>query len=354
MEILDKPQSQVAAYQPFYAQLAELEQKNETLVFDYEAKAGNKEARSHVHSLRKTKSALESVRKEAKADYLRLGRLVDSEASAIETRIEAMIEVHQVKLDEIEQRETDRRNRMQAKLDELKLVHHDSTVTDYKFHLATLEAVVIDSKWEEFETEALHARAASIIKHRELLAALEKHLAEQEELTKLRQQAAAQAQKERDEAIAKAAVDRAQAEAVAKAKQEAEKAQRAIEAAQAKAKTEKEAAARRELELKLAAETAERRRVEAEQAAKQAAIDAQVRAEQDKARAIKAEQDRVAAVAKAEADALAKREANKAHLIKFNNEAMTAFVDAGLSSEIAKHVVKLIAQGKVPHVTINY
>ena len=65
-EILDAPKSAVAAYQPFYAQLAELETNNARLVFDYESKKGNKEARSHVNTLRLTKGALERVRKAEK------------------------------------------------------------------------------------------------------------------------------------------------------------------------------------------------------------------------------------------------------------------------------------------------
>lgn len=108
MEVRDKPQTSVASYQPFYAQLAQLEADNASLAFDYESKKGNKEARSHVNSLRLAKGSLERTRKEAKEESLRIGRAVDSEAKEIGGRIEAMIAVHQVKIDEIEQREQDR------------------------------------------------------------------------------------------------------------------------------------------------------------------------------------------------------------------------------------------------------
>lgn len=355
-ELLEAPApvSAITQYQPFYAQLAELEENNTKLVFDYESTKGNKEARSHVHTLRLTKGALERTRKEAKAESLRIGRAVDSEATEIEKRIEAMIKVHQDEIDRIEKRDTDRIAAIQTKLAALSEIHHDKSAADYRFHLRTLEAVKIDDDWQEFTVDAAQAKDAAIAKHRELLAAVEKYEQEQAELAKLRKDAEDRAQKDRDDAIAKAAADKAIADAALKAEQEAEKARKAIADAELKAKNEREAGERRELELKLQAENAERRRVEAEQKAAQDAKDAITRAEQAQAQAIQAEKDRVAAVAKAEADALAKREANKAHLTKVNRAALAALVAGGINEECAKECIKLIALGKIPAVQINY
>ncbi len=72
-EIIDAPKSDVAVYAPFYADLAKLEDDNKKLTFAYETPKGNKEARSHVYTLRQTKGALERTRKEAKA-FLRIAR----------------------------------------------------------------------------------------------------------------------------------------------------------------------------------------------------------------------------------------------------------------------------------------
>ena len=57
---------------------------------------------------------------------------------------------------------------------------------------------------------------------------------------------------------------------------------------------------------------------------------------------------------KAEADALAAREASKTHMRKFNNEALQCFIDGGLSVESAKLAVTLIAKKSITNVTINY
>ena len=353
-ELLDAPKSAVAAYLPFYSQLAELEQNNAMLAFDYESKKGNKEARSHINTLRLTKGALERTRKEAKAESLRIGRAVDSEASEIESRIEAMIAVHQVKIDEIEQREADRIGKITARLDELKIVHHGKSAADYRFHLTTLESVKIDESWAEFANTASIVKDEAIATHRQLLADREKSDAEAAELERLRAESAQRAQKDRDDAIAKAAADKAIADAKLQAEAEAAKARKAIEDAEAKAKHEREAAERRELELKLQAEQAERRRIESEQKAEQDKKDAADKALADQARAIKAEQDRVAAIAQAEADAQAKRAANQAHLAKINRAALAALVDGGISEECGKECIRLIAMGKIPNVQINY
>lgn len=336
MEVLDKPVSVVAEYEPFYAQLATLEADNKSLAFDYESKKGNKEARSHVNSLRLTKGALERTRKAAKEESLKIGRAVDAEAKVIEARIEAMIAVHQMALDAIEQREKDRVAAHMEKLASLKQIHAGQTVSAYNFHIDTLERVVIDDKWEEFIAEAAAAKDASIAEHRRLRAERQTADDEAAELSRLREEAAARAQKDREEAIAKAAVERAAAEA------------------EKRSRAEREAAERRELELKYAAENAERRRVEAEQKAAKDAQDAVERAEREKVQAVAEEKARVAAAAKAEADALAKREANKAHRGRINRAALAALVAGGITEDVAKLCITLIANGEVPAVSIAY
>lgn len=336
MEVLDKPKSAVAEYQPFYAQLAELEQANTALVFDYESTKGNKEARSHIHALRQTKGALERTREAAKAESLRIGRAVDSEAKEIKARIDAMIDVHQAKIDEIEKREADRVAAIRLRLTALSEIHADKSAADYRYHIATLEAVVIDDSWQEFTAEAAKAKDASLREHRTLLAARVKADDEAAELARLRAEAADRERKDREAQIAREAEARAAAQA------------------EEKARAEREAADRRELELKLAAENAERRRIEAEQKAERDAKEAAVRAETEKARAVAAEQARVAAVARAEAEAAATREANKAHKKRINNAALSALVEGGLTDEQAKVCITLIAEGKVPAVQINY
>jgi hypothetical protein len=346
-EVIQKQSSAVAEYVPFYAQLAELEKNNSALVFDYEDKKGNKEARSHVYALRQTKAALEKTRKAAKEESLKYGRLVDSEAKEIEKRIEDMIAVHQTKLDEIEQRETDRINAIKLRLETFASVAQNLTAAQYRDYIALLEAIAIDDSWQEFVADAAKAKDASMATAKALLAEAEKKEAEQAELERLRREAAEREQRDREAAIAKAAAEKATREAEEKAARESAE-------AEAKAKQEREDAERRELELKLAAENAERRRIEAEKKAADDAKAALAKAEADRIKAIEDEKARVAAEKKAEEDAAAKREANKAHQKKINNEALAAFVQNGLTEEQGKLAISLIASGKVPNIRIVY
>lgn len=354
-ELLDAPQSAVAAYQPFYAQLATLEADNSKLTFDYESKKGNKEARSHVNTLRLTKGTLERTRTEAKAESLRIGRAIDSEAAEIKARIEVMISVHQIKLDEIEKREADRITALEARL--TVFAGHsfiDATVAAVQAEIAKVEAIAIDESWGEFIANAAQGKDAALAILKKDLVDFEKRDAEAAELERLRAEAAERAQKDRDDAIAKAAEERAKAEASARAERAAAAARQAIEDAEAKAKAEREAAERRELELKLAAENAERRRVESEQRAEQDRKDAIARAEQQAAEAVEREKERVAEVARAYAAETAKREANKKHKAAINNKALDALVAGGINADCAKECIKLIASGAIPSVTIAY
>lgn len=354
-ELMDAPASAIAAYSPFYAQLAELETNNTALVFDYESKKGNKEARSHVNTLRLTKGALERVRKEEKAESLKIGRAIDSEAKEIEARIEAMITVHQVRLDEIERREEERVAVIEACIDSLRR-HGESATTaeNLAAEISVLEVVVIGDDYAGLKAMALEVKDARLRELRINHAALVKSEAEAAELARLRADSEARAQADRDAAIAAAAVEQARIAEEQRATAAANAARQAIADAEANAKQEREAGERRELELKLQAEQSERRRVEQEQAAALAATQAAERAERERLQAIQNEKDRVAGIAKAEADAQAKREANKAHKAKVNNAALSALVAGGISEECAKQCIVLIASGNVPAVSISY
>lgn len=345
----------VAAYSPFYAELATLEENNQKLTFDYESKKGNAEARSHVYKLRQSKGALERTRKAEKAESLRIGKAIDSEAAALEIRIEEMIKVHQAKLDEIEQREADRVAALKQRVEDIRLYGYAmTTAAEYRGAIVALEAVVIGDDFEEFKAEALATKDSHLQSLRANAASLKVKEDEAAELERLRAEAKAREQADRDAAIAKAAEDRAKAEAAAEAQRVAAEQAKAIQDAENKAKAEREAGERRELELKLAAENAERRRVEQEQRAEQDRKDAIARAEQQAAAAVEAEKQRVAAAQAAEAAEQAKRERNRAHKAKINSAALAAFVAGGMTEECAKQVVTLIASGKIPAVAIAY
>lgn len=238
--------------------------------------------------------------------------------------------------------------------------------------IASVEAVQMGDQWEEFETEAARAKEATLTKLRAALATRQQYEAEQAELVRLRAEAEAQAQRDREAEIARVAAEqarieaeqRAQAERDAAARREQElldqaaTAQRATEQA---AKDAEAAAERQRLQLQLQAEQAERQAAQAkadqlaaEQRAEQERIAAMQRQEQAVEQARQAELARQAAAVAFELEQAQAREADLEHKKSINRAALEAFVAGGMTDECAKQAVTLIAQRKIPAVSITY
>lgn len=344
----DKP---LVVYDPFRAQLVELRETNAKTVFDYETPAGNKDARSHVRKLRLTKGAVEKARKAEKEDALSYGRRVDKEANEIKDEIDRMIDVHEKPLDEIKQREEERKEELGKALGGIKAegegaaaMWMDMPAEDLLTRLRHLEDVREgEEHWQEFAEEAAAVKATALEQVRKALTDRAKHDEEQAELQRLREQ---QAERDRQEEARQAEERRkeeerrrkAEEERIAKEAEQRARAEAELKASQERARAEAEAK-QRETELRLQAEQAERQRLEAEQRAREA--EEKARREQEEKR-------------KAEEEAARKREANKKHQAAVNNKAATALVAGGLSQEAAKTAITLIAQKAVPGVTISY
>jgi hypothetical protein len=238
--------------------------------------------------------------------------------------------------------------------------------------IANLELVALDDSWEEFLPEAAQVKDKSLITLRALLADRAKHESELAAIAKFNAEQAIREQQERDTAIARAAVEQAQREAAEAAQAErdaAAKREQALidQAAQAKrdadqkARDAEAAAANQALQLQLAAEQAERLRIQTEadrvagiQQAERERVAAEQRQEAAVEQARLAEivrQEQVAAEERRQAEA---READKAHKAKINRAALDAFIAAGMPEECAKQAVTLIAQRKIPAVSISY
>jgi hypothetical protein len=207
--------------------------------------------------------------------------------------------------------------------------------------------------WEEAEVAKKSAEAARII-----LIKLQEQVENDHEIGLLLNE---KIDRDLAEANAKAEKERIEAEEIER-KEQAERDDRiAREAAEAEKNRQEEiikAAEREKIEaearLKAQEAEAERQRLAAIERAekdKQAAIE---KAEQDKQAAIKAEQDRVAAGKRRDQIELERREADKKHRRKINNEALAAFKKGGLDAKSAKLAVELIAKKMIANVSISY
>ena len=82
--------------------IAKAKADNEKLVFVYTDPDGEKAARSHIANLRKVKTKISDVHKDAKAEALALGRKLDSKKRELIGEVDSMIAVHKDPLDAID------------------------------------------------------------------------------------------------------------------------------------------------------------------------------------------------------------------------------------------------------------
>ncbi len=340
MEDIVKPPPatiELTQYNPVRAQVAALKKANASMVFAYETPVGNKDARSHVYQLRRTKADVERTRKGAKADALEYGRRVDAVAKELTDDLDGMIAVHQRPLDVIEQREAAARaeaERLEAE--------------------AKAEAERLERDKQEAILAAERAEAARV---RQELAAVQR----QQEEDRIRREAA---EKARADAEAKAAKERVDA---------AERERAAIEAGQRAERERQEAI----IAAERAKVDAERQAVEAERRAIQAAKDAEARAEREKIEAAaraKAEQeaavkwtiaDEVRKQREAEAAAVREqiaREAAEAERVKSQEvrheivedvAASICEVTRATSMDSARVIARAILDGEIPRVSVD-
>ena len=313
---------------------------------DVSTKKGRDAIASMAYKVAKGNTALDNLGKALVDEMKREPAMVDAERKRMRDTMDQWKEEVRAPLTAWEEAEEARQARHKAGIEWFQLrakEYHDLDLQELRASLADVEGKTVDAAWEEFEAEAHRAKAKAVEALTAAVAAREKHEAEQAELAKLRAEAAAREQKEREERIAREAAERAQREAEAKAQAEREAAiKREAEAAAA--------AERRELELKLQAERAEREKAEAIRREQQFKADAERR----EAEAVAAEQRRVAAIAEAEAKEAKRREADKAHKTAINRAALDAFVAGGMTEECAKLAVTLISKKAIPAVSITY
>jgi hypothetical protein len=334
---------QIAEYNEFRNQVAELVKTNQAIIFDYETDKGEKDARSYVYKLRQSKSAIDKKRKELGEDLVARKRLIDGEAKQLIETVDNMIDVHMKPLEEKAEREAKRLAKIQEILNEIKSfdiycnsrLFSSSDIQDASNKLQDLD--VKGSQSNEIAKQALLSAlsvAFDEAKEREAAEAEAERLRieQQAELEALRK-----AQAERD---VKDAADKAERERIANekriAKEAIEKAQKVIEA-EAQRKIDQA----NQLRIKAELEAAK---------AKQDAIDAE---NERKRQADLAEQKHIAEEQEKIA-AQRKREADIEHRKTINNAAVACFVSEGFSDADAKNIVTLIAKSVIANIIIKY
>lgn len=340
----------IEVYKPYRAQLQELKAANDSLVFDYDSAAGEKEARSYIHKLRKTKTAVDSVREAEKKVFLDGGRNVDAQAREIINEIEKMIDVHMKPIKEKEEREEKRVAMIKEKIEAVRSavsLHKHSPSSVIATVLETIYALHVDDSYGEYFEPMRRAKNEAIEALELARTDAVKREAEKEELERLRAEMAERDKRDREAKIAAEAAARATAEAEAKAKAEREEAERAAyeERFQAEERERIHIAQKEKLERDAAAAKA--------QAEEQARL-AIVRAEEAAARAVAEEREREEARLLAIKKKEEERAANEKHLEQVHNNIAFALIKCQVTEEAARLIIEAIRAGEVPNVKIIY
>lgn len=325
-----------------------------SFVPDVTTKKGRDAIGSLAMKVSKSKTLTEQYAKDLVAAKKAEVKAVDDDRIAFSKNMDALRSEILAPRDAWEQAETDRVQGIQDRISQFSgRINLLSNSDSIKQAIVEIEAIAIDESFQEFANDAAIAKDAALTSYRQSLESELQREAEQAELARLRAEALERERIEHDRQIAEAAANKARAEAEAKAQAERQAAEKARIEAENKAEAARVNAEREQARLIAEAEALKLR----EEKAQRDAIEAAKQAELDKQAAIEAERVRIEreAVAKrlAEKQAEAARQASKEHVRKINQEALAALVSI-VTEEQAKEIIKLIAKGSVPHISIKY
>ncbi|POF89675.1 hypothetical protein [Pseudomonas putida] len=331
---------------------------------DLKTRKGRERIASLAAKVSKSKTAVEKPGR----DYLRrlkeMPKVVEAELREFVTKMDALRDETRRPLTEWEAAEDARIDRHNDRLNWLKTLADDLgelTSLHIKGLIAEAEGMQLGAHWEEFEAEAANAKDKVLTTLRAALQKREQFEAEQAELARLRREAEDRAEQDRIRLAQEAAVE-AERQRVAQAQQaEREAAARREQELIDQAAAQEREAENQRLQLKLQAEQAERAReqAEADRVATEQRMEqerqAAARRQEEAAEQARQEERRRADAAAAEIVRQQEaREADKAHKAKINRSALEAFIAGGMPEACAKQAVTLIAQRKIPNVSISY
>ena len=179
---------ELTVFEQFEADLVCLEEANANMDFDVETADGEAECRDWHKKLRKGWNAVEKIRKDSKAEYLRLGREVDAEAKKYQSRVDAMAKPHKDKLDAKEARI---RAELEAKIAAEELAK--------EIEQAEREAYIENTEIEHAKREAEIKAKEDVIRQEQERVELEKRIEEE------KRQAAEQAKRKAEQDAKEAA-----------------------------------------------------------------------------------------------------------------------------------------------------
>lgn len=310
---------------------------------------GRKRIASLAATVARSKTAVDAAGRAYLKQLKEMPKAIEAELREFIAAMDALRDEVRAPLNEYEAAEIARKDAIEDAVQgiiDLSTVELGASAAKIALQLADLQLLIInETTYQERLEEAETKRKYGLTVLAEILAKAQKYEAEQAELERLREEAAARAEQDRIDAAARQAVED-ERQRVAQEQQE----QRDADALRIKQAEER-------------AEQAERDRIEADQRAENERKQSAQRAEQARLDEQQRQQDEAAEAARQQQV----REANKAHRGAINKAALEALMNVGLnvvdgvdvgdtylSPDEAKAIITAIIRGQIPAVSITY
>lgn len=333
--------------------IAGLKKKLDEFQPDITTKKGRDEIKSFSRKFSTSKVLLDNHGKALTDEYTVKVGVINAERKKLRDTCDEFRDAARQPLTDYENAEKKRVEMLEARVEEISnygeiTFHNYQLSSEVKVALDKLNAIVVDESFEEYELAATKAKQSALNQLEAKFIVLQNTEKEAAETERLEKERLEKEQREREDKIAKEAAETATREAEETAKEEAEEKER-------KDKEEKDKLEKETLQAKLDKEQAEREKWEAEDKAERDKKEAAERAEKDKVAAVKYEQDRLLRLKQIEDEAETKRQANKKHRKKINNEAKESLRTVlACSEEEAEKIIVIIAKGQISNISINY
>lgn len=325
------------------AMLDDIRKQAASLVPDITTAKGRKEIASVAYAVAKTKTYLDGLGKDLTAQYKAIPARIDANRKVIRDTLDALKDEVRAPLTQYEEAEVARVEALQARLARLNELGSNASIeisaAALQDMLLEVEQTALDDSWQELLTQATVAKELSAKRLSETLAARQKYEAEQAELEELRKKQAEQERIDRERKIAE--------QATAEEAQRQEQARLDAELREREAKDREQQAIRN-------AEASEQARKDAENRRLQAEANAKLEAEEAATRAAEQERQRIAEEQRLKDEETARRLADRDHRGKVNSSIVMDLMGLAIDEDVAKNIVKHIANNKIAHLTINY
>ncbi|UGA46632.1 hypothetical protein HU230_0011560 [Bradyrhizobium quebecense] len=322
--------------------------------YDIATPEGRERIKSVAYKIARSKTTLDEIGKEHVAEIKAQSAAIDKERKTLRDRLDALKEEVRKPVTDWEEAEANRTNGHESAI--VAVIEAARQASGKPASLIRELVVIVEGysarDWQEFKERADAAIAEALATLNQALAAAAKVEAERAELEALRAEAEALRAEKAAREVAEAE-ERRLVEQRAAAEREAAAAIEREKARAEQAKRDQEAAVARAVEQER--ERAERARIEAEQ-----------RAEREKAEAIEAlhrrqEQEVAAAAAKKAAEEAAerRRQENTRHRNKVHAQIAADFMGNAhpmnpVTQEVADILIDLITRGKIRNLSITY